>query len=64
VAGAGCAQVEVPHRLRQPTRAHDTIALTWLPAGDPIKRIGTLFTNPGRPGGSGVDFVQCGALTA
>jgi hypothetical protein len=63
VAGTGCAQVEVPHRLRQPTRAHDNDRVD-LAAGDPIKRIGTLFTNPGGPGGSGVDFVQRGALTA
>lgn len=35
------------------------MALTKLPAsGEPGDRLGTLFTNPGGPGGSGVDFVQ------
>jgi pimeloyl-ACP methyl ester carboxylesterase len=29
-----------------------------LPAADPARRLGSLFVNPGGPGGSGVDFVQ------
>ena len=29
-----------------------------LPATDPARRIGSLFVNPGGPGGSGVDFVR------
>ena len=35
-----------------------TLALTRLPAADPGRRIGSLFINPGGPGGSGVEFVQ------
>lgn len=33
------------------------IALIRLPATDPANRIGSLFLNPGGPGGSGVDLV-------
>jgi pimeloyl-ACP methyl ester carboxylesterase len=33
-----------------------SIALVRLPASDPAHRIGSLFLNPGGPGGSGVDF--------
>jgi pimeloyl-ACP methyl ester carboxylesterase len=33
------------------------IAMVRLPATDPSQRIGSLFLNPGGPGGSGVDFV-------
>jgi pimeloyl-ACP methyl ester carboxylesterase len=34
-----------------------SIAVVRLPAGDPARKIGSLFFNPGGPGGSGVDFV-------
>ena len=33
-----------------------SIALVRLPASDPAHRIGSLFLNPGGPGGSGVNF--------
>ena len=33
------------------------LSLARLPATDPDARIGTLITNPGGPGGSGVDFL-------
>ena len=33
------------------------LALAKLPASDPARRIGTVFINPGGPGGSGVDMV-------
>jgi pimeloyl-ACP methyl ester carboxylesterase len=33
------------------------IAMVRLPATDPSQRVGSLFVNPGGPGGSGVDFV-------
>ena len=36
------------------------IALVRLPAADPTRRIGSLFLNPGGPGGSGVDFALFG----
>lgn len=53
-----CASVQVPTDYDDPTGATTTIALTRLPARDPEARIGTLFNNPGGPGGSGVDFIQ------
>src|SRR5688572_13534817 len=57
-----CATAQVPTDYDRPNGAKTRIALTKLPAsGDPDQRLGTLFTNPGGPGGSGVDFVQDGA---
>ena len=57
-----CASVEVPRDYDRPHGPTTTIALTLLPAsGAPEERIGTLFTNPGGPGGSGVEFVQLAA---
>ena len=53
-----CATVEVPTDYDKPHGPTTTIALTRLPASDPAHKIGTLFTNPGGPGGSGVDLVQ------
>jgi pimeloyl-ACP methyl ester carboxylesterase len=40
---------------RGPTIA---LSLIRLPASDPARRIGSIFLNPGGPGGSGVDFVR------
>ena len=36
------------------------IALARIPASDPAHRIGTVFVNPGGPGGSGVGLVLFG----
>jgi pimeloyl-ACP methyl ester carboxylesterase len=57
-----CASVEVPTDYDQPRGATTTIALTRLPASG--QRIGTLFTNPGGPGGPGIGFVQQAAELA
>lgn len=59
-----CATTEVPTDYDKPHGATTTIALTRLPATDPHQRIGSLFTNPGGPGGSGVEFVQGAGKTA
>ncbi|MEV6911783.1 alpha/beta hydrolase [Amycolatopsis sp. NPDC051071] len=37
-----------------------TIALAKLPATDPARRVGSLLTNPGGPGGSGVTVLKYG----
>jgi pimeloyl-ACP methyl ester carboxylesterase len=57
-----CATADVPTDYDHPDGPKTRLALTKLPAsGPPDERLGTLFTNPGGPGGSGVDFVQVGA---
>jgi pimeloyl-ACP methyl ester carboxylesterase len=53
-----CATAQVPLDYDRPRGAKITLALTRLPAGNPRARIGSIFFNPGGPGGSGVDFVQ------
>lgn len=53
-----CGTVEVPVDYQDPTGARTSIALRRLPASGPAKRIGSLFINPGGPGGSGLDFVD------
>jgi pimeloyl-ACP methyl ester carboxylesterase len=52
-----CGTVQVPLDYDDPGVAAVSIALVRLPATDPANKIGTLFFNPGGPGGSGVDFV-------
>lgn len=50
-----CANAKVPLDYKNPTGDSIEIALLKIPAsGD---KIGTLWTNPGGPGGSGIDFV-------
>ncbi len=51
-----CATVRVPLDYDKPTGATVPISLYLLPAGLPAKRKGTIFINPGGPGGSGIDF--------
>ncbi|MEV6287387.1 alpha/beta hydrolase [Kribbella sp. NPDC051770] len=57
-----CTSVEVPTDYDRPRGGTTTIALTRLPASG--QRIGSLFTNPGGPGGPGVSFVQQAAEIA
>ena len=51
-----CSLVNVPLDYSQSGGAAIQIAMVRLPATDPANRIGSLFLNPGGPGGSGVDF--------
>ncbi len=51
-----CATVQVPLDYSGPAEAAISIAMVRLPASDPANRIGSLFINPGGPGGSGVEF--------
>ena len=51
-----CGTVQVPLDYDEPAGGAISIALVRLPASDPAHRIGSLFLNPGGPGGSGVDF--------
>jgi pimeloyl-ACP methyl ester carboxylesterase len=52
-----CTTVRVPLDYAHPDGETIAIAITRLPATDPAHRIGSLFLNPGGPGGSGVDLV-------
>ncbi|HET9559150.1 MAG TPA: alpha/beta fold hydrolase, partial [Actinomycetota bacterium] len=52
-----CTTAVVPLDYDRPKGKQITVALARLPASDPSRRIGSLFLNPGGPGGSGVDFL-------
>jgi len=52
-----CGTVQVPLDYSDPGVGAISIAVIRLPAGDPARKIGSIFFNPGGPGGSGVDFV-------
>lgn len=56
VAGAQCAMVALPLDYDQPLGPTTRVAVLRLRASDPARRIGTLFVNPGGPGGSGVEL--------
>jgi pimeloyl-ACP methyl ester carboxylesterase len=52
-----CATAVVPLDYDRPDGRQITLALARHPASDPSRRIGSLFINPGGPGGSGVDVI-------
>jgi pimeloyl-ACP methyl ester carboxylesterase len=58
--GYDCATVPVPLDYDDPAQAMTYIALTRWTAADPQNRIGSVFLNPGGPGGSGVEYVLSG----
>jgi pimeloyl-ACP methyl ester carboxylesterase len=51
-----CGSVTVPLDHRRPGGRHITLALARLPASG--TRVGVLLTNPGGPGGSGIQLVR------
>ncbi|WP_328322707.1 alpha/beta fold hydrolase [Kribbella sp. NBC_00382] len=53
-----CATAMVPMDYDDPHGAKVPIALARLRATDPEHRIGSLFLNPGGPGGTGVEFLE------
>ncbi len=53
--GWQCATAQVPLDYANPKGQKITLALTRLPASDQAHRIGSLFWNPGGPGGTVVD---------
>lgn len=56
--GFQCTRVEVPLNYADPTGATIKLAVNRLPAtGDRSMRLGSLLTNPGGPGGSGLDYL-------
>jgi pimeloyl-ACP methyl ester carboxylesterase len=58
--GLQCAALTVPLNYADPGGRNIQLALIRAPATDPAHRIGALVTNPGGPGGSGVDFIREG----
>jgi pimeloyl-ACP methyl ester carboxylesterase len=58
VTGWECGTVEVPLDYDDPSGRTISIALTRAPATDEATRIGSLFVNPGGPGGSGIEAVH------
>ncbi|MDQ2700652.1 MAG: alpha/beta hydrolase, partial [Actinomycetota bacterium] len=56
--GFECARVKVPLNWARPHGREIHLGVIRLRAEKPQKRIGSLFLNPGGPGGSGVDFVR------
>lgn len=53
---AQCGTVELPLDYDQPKGATTEVAMLRIRVADPRKKIGTLFLNPGGPGGSGVSI--------
>jgi pimeloyl-ACP methyl ester carboxylesterase len=59
--GFQCGTLDVPTDYAHPAGGTTRLGVIRLPASDPARRIGSLFVNPGGPGGSGVDFVRAAA---
>ena len=51
-----CALANAPLDYDLPNGASISLSLVRIPARDPAHKIGTIFLNPGGPGGSGVEF--------
>src|SRR5687767_4683757 len=51
-----CGTLQVPMDYRQPNGEQITVAVSKLSAADPNQRRGSLFLNPGGPGGTGLDM--------
>ncbi|GIE78908.1 peptidase [Actinoplanes philippinensis] len=62
--GFDCATYEVPLDHDRPGGPTTTIALSRRPADNPAQKIGTIFVNPGGPGGAGRGMVRSSARIA
>src|SRR3954465_3278406 len=49
-----CAELIVPLDYNEPAGTTISIAVARVPATDPARRIGSIVSNPGGPGGAGV----------
>ncbi|WP_225730890.1 MULTISPECIES: alpha/beta fold hydrolase [unclassified Nocardia] len=54
-AGAQCADITVPLNYAEPQGGTITVAISRI-AADPARRRGVMLSNPGGPGGPGLDF--------
>jgi pimeloyl-ACP methyl ester carboxylesterase len=54
--GLECSTLEVPLDYREPDGRRIEIAISRLASQNPAKRRGVLLTNPGGPGGAGLDY--------
>src|SRR4051794_17692122 len=57
-SGFQCSTVSVPTDYANPSAGALNLSVVRLPASDAAHRIGSLFVNPGGPGGSGIDLVR------
>lgn len=57
---AQCADVTVPLDYTKPDGRTISVAISRLKATDPAKRRGIMLTNPGGPGGAGLNFTVLG----
>jgi pimeloyl-ACP methyl ester carboxylesterase len=60
VSSVQCGRAQVPLDYNSPDGVQIEIALARVPARNPSQKIGSLFLNPGGPGGSGVDLIREG----
>jgi pimeloyl-ACP methyl ester carboxylesterase len=57
-AGVECATADLPMDHDEPEGARVQIAVARVPATDPANRIGSVFVNPGGPGGEFMTYLQ------
>ena len=57
-SGFQCATVQAPLDYAHPDSGTIGIAISRKPATDPTRRIGSVLTNPGGPGASGIQFLR------
>ena len=60
-SGQLCATISVPLDYEQPTGKAIELRARKVPARDRTGKIGTLFLNPGGPGGSGLEYAAAAA---
>ncbi len=59
-----CATLTVPLDWNDPEGATTDIAMVRVPAADPERRLGSLWVNPGGPGGTGIGAAVLGRFPA
>jgi pimeloyl-ACP methyl ester carboxylesterase len=60
---AECGTLRLPVDWSKPGGPTFDLAIARRPATDPAQRVGTLFVNPGGPGGSGVSYALAASAT-